>query len=189
MFRVFLAVVTAWGIAACDNPPITDTFIGTVTKVHDGDSIHITPKGKKRVIIRLAGIDAPEIKQPFGIASRDKLRSMILNRPAEAKCHKTDRYKRQVCVVYFNGDDVNLQMVRAGMAWHYKEYLVRAGMAWHYKEYQSEQSRRQRWGYSRAESKARSGGLGLWGGESIEPWDFRKITEASQALFGFVFNE
>ena len=101
---------------ACSNPPITDTFTGTVTKVHDGDSIHITQEGEKRVIIRLAGIDAPEIKQPFGIASRDKLRSMVLNRTANAKCHKTDRYQRQVCVVYFDGENVNLQMVRAGMA-------------------------------------------------------------------------
>ena len=83
-------------VASTTNPPITETFTGPVTKVHDGDSIHITPKGKKRVIIRLAGIDAPEIKQPFGIASRDKLRSMILNRTAKAKCHKVDRYKRQV---------------------------------------------------------------------------------------------
>ena len=113
-------------------------------------------------MIRLAGIDAPELKQPSGIASRDKLRSMILNQTAKAKCHKTDRYQRHVCVVYFNGDDVNLQMVRAGMAWHYKEY-------------QNEQSRRQRRQYSRAESKAQSGGLGLWGAENISPWVFRRM--------------
>ena len=79
-------------------------------------------------------------------------------------------------MVYFNGEDVNLQMVRAGMAWHYKEY-------------QNEQSRWQRWEYSRAESKARSGGLGLWGGEHIAPWVFRKLAEPSQTLSGFVFNE
>ena len=159
----YLIVLLALVLPACTtNPPITDTFTGPVTKVHDGDSIHITPKGKKRVIIRLAGIDAPEIKQPFGIASRDKLRSMILNRTAKAKCHKVDRYKRQVCVVYFDGEDVNLQMVRAGMAWHYKEY-------------ESEQNRRQRRQYSKAESRARSDRLGLWDGERIAPWEFRKI--------------
>jgi endonuclease YncB( thermonuclease family) len=157
-----ILVLTTLVTACSESPPITDTFAGTVTKVHDGDSIHITPEGEKRVIIRLAGIDAPEIKQPFGIASRDKLRSMILNRPAEARCHKKDKYRRQVCVVYFNGDDVNLQMVRAGMAWHYKEY-------------QNEQSRRQRRQYSKAENKARSGGLGLWGGERIAPWEFRRM--------------
>ena len=78
--HLIILVLAPLAPAACTNPPITDTFTGAVTKVHDGDSIHITPKGEKRVIIRLAGIDAPEIKQPFGIASRDRLRSMILNR-------------------------------------------------------------------------------------------------------------
>ena len=159
---LLLTLATLVPVASTASPPITNTFTGTVTKVHDGDSIHITPEGEKRVIIRLAGIDAPEIKQPFGIASRDKLRSMILNRTAEAKCHKTDRYKRQICVVYFNGVDVNLQMVRSGMAWHYKEY-------------QKEQSRWQQWQYSRAESKARGSGHGLWSGEHIAPWVFRKL--------------
>ena len=158
----YLIVLLALLPAACTYPPITDTFTGPVTKVHDGDSIHITPKCKERVIIRLAGIDAPEIKQRFGIASRNKLRSMILNRTAEAKCHKTDRYRRQVCVVYFDGEDVNLQMVRAGMAWHYKEY-------------ESEQSSSQRRQYSKAESRARSDQLGLWDGERIAPWEFRKL--------------
>ena len=90
---LLLALITLATAACTTNPPITDTFTGPVTKVHDGDSIHIMPKGEKRIIIRLAGIDAPEIKQPFGIASRDKLRSIILNRTAKAKCHK-------VCLLY-----------------------------------------------------------------------------------------
>ena len=165
LYYLLLTLATLAPAACSTNPPITDTFTGPVTKVHDGDSIHITPKGEKRVIIRLAGIDAPEIKQPFGIASRDKLRSMILNRTAKAKCHKIDRYKRQVCVVYFDGEDVNLQMVRVGMAWHYKEY-------------QGEQSRRQRRQYSKAESRARNDRLGLWDGESVAPWVFRKIVRS-----------
>jgi len=98
--------------------PSKATHTGLVTKVHDGDSIHITPPGQKRVVIRLAGIDAPELKQAYGIASRDKLRSMILNQTASARCYKKDRYQRNVCVVYFDGDDMNLEMVRAGFAWH-----------------------------------------------------------------------
>ena len=64
-------------------------------------------------------------------------------------------------MVYFDGEDVNLQMVRAGMAWHYKKY-------------ESEQSSWQRRQYSKAESRARSDRLGLWDGESIAPWEFRK---------------
>ena len=152
---------------SCSNttPGRTATsFTGTVTKVHDGDSIHITPLGQKRVIIRLAGIDAPELKQPFGIASRDLLRSMILNRQAEARCHKKDRYERQVCVVYFEGTDVNLQIVRAGLAWHYREY-------------QHEQSRRDRRAYAKAEKRARRERVAIWSQKSTAPWEFRKLAQ------------
>lgn len=162
IFRVFgLVLIISCNIACSTSPSIKNTYTGIVTKVHDGDSIHITPAGQKRVVIRLAGIDAPELKQPFGIASRDKLRSMVLNQPAEARCHKVDRYKRQVCVVYFNGQDINLQMVKSGMAWHYKDY-------------QGEQSQLQRWVYALAEITGRASDRGLWSGDSVAPWLYRK---------------
>jgi endonuclease YncB( thermonuclease family) len=155
---IFTAVV----VAGCSSSPIKeDTIVGAVTKVHDGDSIHITPAGAKRVVIRLAGIDAPEIAQAFGIASRDKLRSMILNRQARARCHKQDKYQRQVCVVTTVGADINLQMVQAGMAWHYKQY-------------ESEQSFSERRQYSAAQKNAQRNKLGLWAQDSMAPWEFRQ---------------
>ena len=160
--RTLIFFATTAILVSCNNTKPAATYTGQVTKVHDGDSIHITPPGQKRVIIRLAGIDAPELKQPFGIQSRDNLRSMILDRQATAECHKVDRYQRQVCVVLFNRRDVNLAMVEGGFAWHYKQY-------------QNEQTEKQRQQYSKAESRAQSDQLGLWDGESIEPWVFRKL--------------
>lgn len=149
-------------LAGCSyNPTSTITVAGTVTKVYDGDSIHITPPGKNRVVIRLAGIDAPELAQAFGLESRNLLRSLLLRRRAEASCHKRDRYKRQVCVVTSDGVDVNLKMISSGLAWHYKQY-------------ENEQSRRQRRTYSRAERVARRSRLGLWSENSVEPWEFRR---------------
>lgn len=88
---------------------------------------------------------------------------MILDRPAEARCHKKEKYRRQVCVVYFDGEDVNLQIVRAGLAWHYKEY-------------QHEQSRRDRRAYAKAEKRARREKLAIWSKKgSVAPWEFRKL--------------
>ena len=162
--QAFAAVIAALLITLCGcsyNQPSTTTVVGTVSKVHDGDSIHITPAGDKRVIIRLAGIDAPELAQAFGLESRDKLRSLILRRKAAARCHKTDRYKRQVCVVYQDNADVNLQMISSGLAWHYKQY-------------ESEQTRKQRNAYSRAEREAQRNAVGLWSADHIAPWEFRQ---------------
>lgn len=162
MFRQLQAIlaVVIIAVGCSHNSPDTTTIAGTVTKVHDGDSIHITPPGKKRIIVRLAGIDAPELEQPFGLESRNMLRSLILRRKAEATCHKRDRYQRRVCVVLNDGSDVNLQMISSGLAWHYKQY-------------EKEQSRKRRKAYSRAERNARSSQLGLWSEDNVEPWVFR----------------
>lgn len=135
---------------------------GIVSKVHDGDSIHIMTSAG-RIKIRLSGIDTPEIKQAFGIEARNILRALILDKEASARCHKIDRYKRQVCVVYLDDRDINL-------------FMVESGFAWHFKKYQDEQSEADRISYSVAEDVAKHKGIGLWQDkESIPPWEFRKL--------------
>lgn len=42
--------------------------------IHDGDTLRVV-RGNEELKIRLCGIDAPELKQPLGIESRDYLRS------------------------------------------------------------------------------------------------------------------
>lgn len=154
---------------ACSTSP-TDTIVtvkGIVTKVHDGDSIHITPTNRKRVIIRFSALDAPELEQPSGIASRDKLRSLLMGKQATARCHKTDRYQRNVCNVFLEEQDIGLVMLQSGHAWHYKQY-------------QNEQTTRMRKQYHQAEIKARKNRAGLWANpEPIPPWVFRKSARGS----------
>ena len=160
--RRMLWITTVVIVAGCSSSPLKEnSIIGIVTKVHDGDSIHITPAGASRVVIRLAGIDAPEIAQAFGVASRDTLRSMILNQQAHARCHKKDQYQRHVCVVTAAGADINLHMVQAGMAWHYKQY-------------ENEQSFTEKRQYSAAQKSAQRNKLGLWVQDAIAPWEFRQ---------------
>lgn len=52
---------------------------GTVMDVHDGDTITVAPGGAldTPISIRLYGIDAPELTQKYGTASRDALRRML----------------------------------------------------------------------------------------------------------------
>lgn len=158
-------LITLGSISGCQNGlPVNQVITGEVTKVHDGDSIHITPDGRDRVIIRLAAIDAPEITQDHGIQSRDYLRGLILNQPAKAHCNKKDRYSRQVCRVTTASDDevdINLEMLKAGKAWYFTRF-------------KDEQSRSLQRSYRKAETSARRKHLGLWrSGSSIPPWEFR----------------
>jgi len=157
----FLLILALPTLVGCTTGSIsTDVLSGKIIRVHDGDSVHILPASGKRVVVRLAGIDAPEIDQQFGIPSRDHLRAMVMNRQVDAHCHKQDKYQREVCTIFRDGDDVNLQMVRAGLAWHFKRY-------------QDEQTRRERRIYGAAENTARNKKVGLWARDALAPWEFR----------------
>ena len=131
---------------------------GTVVSVHDGDTVTLSTGDK----IRLAGIDAPEIKQPFGIQSRDALRSAVLGKPVTVSWFKVDKYGRKVGKIYLHRIDQNWRMVNAGFAWHFKAY-------------QDEQSPRDRKRYATAEVTARAAHAGLWAAPSpVSPWDWRR---------------
>ncbi len=54
-----------------------DTLTGKVVKITDGDTIYVLDANYKDHKIRLAGIDAPERKQAYGLASRKRLASMV----------------------------------------------------------------------------------------------------------------
>ena len=94
-------------------------------RVVDGDTL-IARSGGSRLNIRLACVDAPELKQEFGERSRSRLQQLT---PEKSQVRvlvvDTDRYGRQVGVVFGNGQDfnVNLQMVKEGYAAVYQQYL------------------------------------------------------------------
>ena len=139
-----------------------DTFEGKVIKITDGDTVHVLDANHHKEKIRLAGLDAPERKQAFGNKAKQYLSSMIGNKPVTVNYSKRDRYGRIVGKILYQGKDINLEMVRAGLAWHYKKY-------------QKEQSRRDRHLYAAADSFVKSNGIGLFReNNAIPPWQWRK---------------
>lgn len=58
-------------LAACAQAPIS--YTARVTGVHDGDTVRVTDAHGAKRRIRLAYIDAPELDQAHGIASRDEI--------------------------------------------------------------------------------------------------------------------
>lgn len=68
---------------------------------------------------------------------------------------------RQSFKVVLDGMDANLEMVKQGCAWHYKQYA-------------REQSAEDVALYAQAEQGARASHLGLWkDAQPIPPWDYR----------------
>lgn len=130
-------------------------IVGKVTRVIDGDTIWVTDTAGKHKI-RLEKIDAPERDQPYGHESTQFLESLIYDLQVEVQWTDKDQYGRILGIVYFNGEDVNLAMVKNGYAWHYS-----------FNDNTLE--------YAEAEKKARQGRRGLWAAESpINPYEWRK---------------
>lgn len=135
---------------------------GVVVKVTDGDSIKVRDRFGKKHTIRLAGIDAPELKQHYGVFAKDVLDVWVKDKAVCVSWYKKDRYRRKVAKVYLKGWDVNLEMLKNGYAWHYKYY-------------QDEQTEEDRALYAQAEKDAKRDQLGFWGSEGVvPPWEWRK---------------
>ena len=128
--------------------------------VHDGDTITVKLDWQT-VKVRLCGVDAPELNQPFGVQSRDYLRSLLASASNQVILYisDTDRYGRKVAEVFVPDPTpqqpeqekiVNDEMVRAGMAYHYAKYSDRCPNG--------------RSGLVKAETEAQSKHLGVWTG-------------------------
>lgn len=99
---------------------------GRVIGVQDGDTIEIldtTTTPPTPVRIRLAEIDSPEKKQPFGMAAKQYVSSLVYGKIVTAIGKKKDRNGRLIADVYTaDGLHLNSEIVRNGYGWHYVQY-------------------------------------------------------------------
>lgn len=133
------------------------TLITGVAKVIDGDTLEV---GGKR--LRLHGIDAPESLQSCeragksyhcGQAATKALSDKISHQPLSCKQLDVDRYKRIVAVCFLGEIDVNQWMVSQGWALAYRKYSK---------------------DYINSEQAARLAKAGMWAGQFVEPWKWRR---------------
>lgn len=155
-----LALLLA-GVLAGLAPAYAETITGRVVGVSDGDTLTIlVDKGatKTPVKIRLAEIDTPESKQPWGTRAKQALSDLAYNKQARAEVETTDRYGRKVAKVFVNDDWVNARLVKDGHAWVYRQYSKSRELL-------------------RLEDEARTAKRGLWGlpeSQRTPPWEWRR---------------
>ena len=137
--------------------PGTDNSITGTARVVDGDTIEIS--GER---IRLHGIDAPESKQKCTASGKEwacgqeatfALARFIATHWITCKGNKRDRYERLIAVCYAGGKDINAAMVCQGWALAYRRYSM---------------------DYVDEENEAREDSLGIWHGEFMPPWEWRR---------------
>jgi len=114
-------------------PLLLFALSGKVVSIHDDDTITVLQE-KQQIKIRLFGIDAPELKQPYGKKSKQFLANLIAGEVVEVEENGKDKYKRTIGTIYLNGADINAQMVENGYAWAYrkfsKKYTAQESKAW-----------------------------------------------------------
>ena len=133
---------------------------GKAVSIADGDTFTLLVNGNEQVKIRIDGIDAPEKKQDFGNRAKEYLSGMIWGKELTVKVSKKDRYGRSIGKVSTPEiQDVGLEMIKAGLAWQYRDY-------------NNEKT------YAEAERLARQNRKGLWlDNNPIRPQDFRKSSK------------
>jgi endonuclease YncB( thermonuclease family) len=140
-----------------------ETISGRVVGVADGDTITVLVSGRDQVKIRLAIIDAPEKAQAFGQRSKQAMSDLAFGKAVECNQSGLDRYGRTIAFCMVGGVDINLAMVKAGMAWVYRKY------AYNVPDYYS------------AEDEAHRQRLGLWADqEPPPPWAWRHINRVKK---------
>ena len=169
---ILLSPILFTSIAMPSSHAAIRTVTGTVTKVSDGDTIHLTTQEQTVLKVRLYGIDAPETDkvssrtgqvnipgQPYGDESYKALHDKIMGKQVKLDILDIDKYRRMVGMIWLNDRNINLEMVREGYAEAFIEYLE--------EPYKSE--------FLKAQQEAKSAKKGIWSlAEYERPRDFRK---------------
>jgi micrococcal nuclease len=136
--------------------PLPYTFFAKVVGVHDGDSITVLTATHEQIKVRLEGIDCPELNQNFGQKSKQLTAALCLDKQVRIVKTGKDQYGRTLAFVYVGNLCVNNELLKQGLAWHYKKYNHDPVMA-------------------ELETNARLKKAGLWSQSSpVSPWAFRK---------------
>ncbi len=136
-------------------PRAAPTHLWRVVGVHDGDTITCLDESNQQQKVRLSSIDAPEVGQEYGRASREALAAMVFGKTVTVADEGRDQYGRWIGAVTVDGLDVNRQMIATGNAWHYTEFSNDPTLA-------------------ALQEQARTQKIGLWSQpDPIAPWQFR----------------
>lgn len=131
LFRRFTVLLLIAGMTNFLFSPVSyaamRTVTGTVTKVSDGDTIHVTTPEQTKLRVRLYGIDAPETPkinqrtghinkpgQSYGEESWKALEGKIMGKYVRHDIIDIDRYRRMVGIIWLDDRNINLEMVREG---------------------------------------------------------------------------
>lgn len=129
-----------------------------VVAIADGDTFTCLTAATQQVKVRMAEIDTPEKRQPYGTRAQQALSELVFGKDVRLAVQDVDRYGRTVARAYVGRTDVNAELVSQGAAWVYRDYLKDRSLL-------------------QVEAQARQAKRGLWSlpeAERMPPWEWRR---------------
>lgn len=131
-------------------------FRAKVMAVHDGDTYRVLREDGRLTDVRLWGVDAPELGQPYGATVQQTVQRLIGGQTVRVSVEDHDRHGRPVARMEVEGGDLSTLLVRRGLAWHDDIRAPNAEVL------------------MRLEQRARRAGRGLWSlSTPTPPWEWR----------------
>ncbi|MBX9877618.1 MAG: thermonuclease family protein [Candidatus Obscuribacterales bacterium] len=212
MLKYFLAPILfiCLLISAAYSDPLkvttnSDAFYARIVNIHDGDTITVKTTSGEQITVRLAGIDAPELDQPYGMEAKlwldnwakgpnREILSVSGRRALEESRGQyfiptgRDRYGRTIAYMYAGADVVEGTPANYFKQSSINQNLVELGAAWWFRRYEPSNPEMEA-----AEVDARKHKRGLWNvnkkqPQPIPPWEWRKMKK-DHALMPDELNE
>ena len=128
-----------------------------IVAVKDGDTVVALLENNTQETLRLAEVDCPEKKQPFGKNAKQFTSSQVFGKNIIFYRISKDRYRRTVAKIFYDKEKyLSAEIIKAGFGW------------WYYKASKNFKLKDD-------EVLAKNKKLGLWSDKNaVAPWDFRK---------------
>jgi endonuclease YncB( thermonuclease family) len=138
---------------------------GKVIAIIDGDTYDIILEGNKIERVRMDAIDAPENGMPFYKVAKNYLSELCFQKEVRLVYVGIDQHGRSINRSFLtDGTDLSKEMLKNGLAWHYKKYSSDKELA-------------------ELESQARYKKIGLWVDKKpMEPWLCRKLRREGNSV-------
>ncbi len=121
--QYLVLVLTAITLSCASSEKLSEVVKGKVIHVVDGDTYDLLAPDSSKIRIRMEGIDAPEKGMPYYQVAKEYLKEKCLLKNVKIIINDTDDNGRLIAYTFLNdGSELSHEMIRAGLAWHFKKY-------------------------------------------------------------------
>lgn len=134
-----------------------------IVAIKDGDTVVALLDNKTQETLRLADVDCPENRQPFGKNAKQFTSSQVFGKNVTFYRVGKDRYRRTIAKIFYDNEKyLSAEIIKAGFGW------------WYYKASKN-------FKLKDVKILAKKKKLGLWSDKNaVAPWDFRKMRRTSK---------